>query len=67
MNRGILIAGVAVAAIGAGAPILLPQAPASIQSNPSIQSAGIWLIDNGNYLVLFAVLLILVAAFVPLG
>jgi hypothetical protein len=67
MNKALLISGVVIAGIGAGGPILLPQAPASIQSNPSLQSAGVWIIDNGNYLVLFALLLILIAALVPLG
>jgi hypothetical protein len=62
-----MILGISAAVIGAGGPLALPQAPSSIQSNSTVQAAGVWLIDNGNWLVLIGIVLIAISAFVTLS
>lgn len=66
-NKALLILGVSAVVIGAGASIILPSLPSAIQSNATLQPIGTWFIDNGNNVALFAALVILIAAFIPLG
>jgi hypothetical protein len=49
--------GVTGIVIGVGAPLLLPHLPASIQSNATLQPIGAFLIDYGNWIALFGLLL----------
>jgi hypothetical protein len=66
MNKIIFAIGALGVAVGAGGPLLLPSAPAAIQENQTLQPIGSFLINNGNFVVLLGLLLILLAVFVRL-
>jgi hypothetical protein len=46
---------------GLAGPSLLPSLPSSIQTNASLQSAGIFIIDNGTWIAIFGAILLIVA------
>jgi hypothetical protein len=50
-------------AAGAGLPVILPQAPSSIQTLSIVQPIGTFFIDYGNWIVLIGLVLMLVSLF----
>lgn len=55
--------GATAVAAGVGIPLLLPSAPASIQSNPVLQPIGSFIINNQNWIALLGLIVMLVGLF----
>jgi hypothetical protein len=51
-------------AVGAGVPLLLPQAPASIQSNTILAPIGLFIINWQNWLVAIGLIAMLIGLFI---
>lgn len=62
MKDAAFVGGLAIAGLGAGVPLLLPNIPTT--GVPSfIVSAGSWIIDNQSYIVLAGLILLLLSVF----
>lgn len=59
MKEALFYGGVAITLTGIGAPALLPRLPSSIQSNPTLQPIGTFLINNSILIALIGLALLI--------